>query len=111
VHPKIVVSADSGEALAKRIQAKRRPTNALRGLMRRDGDQAPSGVRRSHPFRSGDVDLDRFLERYAGQNQFRHHVGTTYVAVETGRIIGYVTVAPGQRRLLAPACPDRCSAP
>ncbi len=47
-------------------------------------------------FRSGDVDLDRFLERYAGQNQFRHHVGTTYVAVETGRIIGYVTVAPGQ---------------
>jgi GNAT superfamily N-acetyltransferase len=47
-------------------------------------------------FRSGDVDLDRFLERYAGQNQFRHHVGTTYVAVETERIIGYVTVAPAQ---------------
>ena len=33
-------------------------------------------------FRSGDPDLDRFLHRYAGQNQFRHHVGTTYVAVE-----------------------------
>jgi GNAT superfamily N-acetyltransferase len=47
-------------------------------------------------FRSGDVDLDRFLEQYAGQNQFRHHVGTTYVAVETERIIGYVTVAPAQ---------------
>ncbi len=46
-------------------------------------------------FRSGDADLDGFLEKYAGQNQFRHHVGTTYVAVEEGRILGYATVAPG----------------
>ena len=47
-------------------------------------------------FRCGDIDLDRFLQRYAGQNQFRHHVGTTYVAVQAERILGYVTVAPGQ---------------
>ena len=33
-------------------------------------------------FRSGDPDLDRFLAKYAAQNQFRHHIGTTYVAVE-----------------------------
>ena len=46
-------------------------------------------------FRSGDPDLDRFLQRYAGQNQFRHHVGSTYVAVEGGRILGFATVAPG----------------
>jgi GNAT superfamily N-acetyltransferase len=46
-------------------------------------------------FRSGDTDLDRFLHKYAGQNQFRHHIGTTYVAVEESRIVGYVTVAPG----------------
>src|SRR3989440_13083457 len=45
--------------------------------------------------RSGDADLDRFLQKYAGQNQFRHHIGTTYVAVEGDRIAGYVTVAPG----------------
>src|SRR5258708_6107937 len=32
-------------------------------------------------FRSGDPDLDRFLQRFAGQNQFRHYVGVTYVAV------------------------------
>jgi GNAT superfamily N-acetyltransferase len=44
-------------------------------------------------FHSGDHDLDRFLARYAGQNQFRHHVGVTYVAVEAGRILGYATVA------------------
>jgi GNAT superfamily N-acetyltransferase len=47
-------------------------------------------------FRSGDADLDRFLIKYAGQNQFRHHIGTTYVAEEEGRIVGYATVAPGQ---------------
>jgi len=45
-------------------------------------------------FRSGEADLDRFLVKYAGQNQFRHHIGTTYVAVEAGRIVGYATVAP-----------------
>lgn len=49
---------------------------------------------RSH-FRSGDPELDRFLHRYAGQNQFRHHIGTTYVAADNVRIFGYATVAPG----------------
>lgn len=44
-------------------------------------------------FRSGDPDLDTFLRRYAGQNQFRHHIGTTYVAEEEGRIAGFATVA------------------
>src|ERR1700704_5944837 len=45
-------------------------------------------------FRSGDVDLDRFFARFAGQNQFRLHIGTTYVAVDDeGAIIGYATVA------------------
>lgn len=47
-------------------------------------------------FRSGDPDLDRFFVKYAGQNQFRHHIGTTHVADEGGRIVGYATVAPGQ---------------
>lgn len=47
-------------------------------------------------FRSGDADLDRYFHKYAGQNQFRHHLGTTYVAVEDQRILGFVTVSPGQ---------------
>lgn len=59
-------------------------------------------VRRLRPtddrssFRSGDIELDRFFQRYAGQNQFRHHVGTTYLAVENGKVLGFVTVAPSQ---------------
>jgi hypothetical protein len=59
----------------------------IRGL-REDDDRSR--------FRSGDVDLDRFFHRFAGQNQFRHHVGVTYVAIDGGSILGFVTIAPGQ---------------
>ena len=45
--------------------------------------------------KSGDPDLDVYFLRYAGQNQFRHHIGVTYVAVEGDRILGYATVSPG----------------
>ncbi len=45
-------------------------------------------------FRSGDEALDVYFRRYAGQNQFRYHVGVTYVAVDAGRILGFATVAP-----------------
>lgn len=47
-------------------------------------------------FRSGNIDLDRFFQRYAGQNQFRHHIGTTYVAVPGCQIAGFVTVSSGE---------------
>ncbi|MGH8675788.1 MAG: GNAT family N-acetyltransferase [Burkholderiales bacterium] len=46
-------------------------------------------------FRSGDPDLDRFLQRFAGQNQFRQYIGVTYVAVEEDAVLGFATVAPG----------------
>src|SRR5579862_6356818 len=47
-------------------------------------------------FESGDEALDRFFRHYAGQNQFRHYLGVTYVAVDQGRVLGFATVAPGQ---------------
>ena len=48
-------------------------------------------------FRSGNVDLDRFFIRYAGQNQFRHHIGTTYVAADdAGFIGGFATVSAAE---------------
>ena len=62
----------------------------------------PISIRRLQPsddrsrFRSGNVDLDRFFQRFAGQNQFRHHIGTTYVAVDDGNILGFATVAPSE---------------
>jgi GNAT superfamily N-acetyltransferase len=53
--------------------------------LREDDDRAA--------FRSGDADLDRFFQRFAGQNQFRHHLGVTYVAAEDRTILGFATVA------------------
>lgn len=47
-------------------------------------------------FRSGNIDLDRFFQRFAGQNQFRHHIGTTYVAIDADVIVGFVTVTPSE---------------
>ena len=47
-------------------------------------------------FRSGDEALDLYFHRYAGQNQFRHHIGVTYIAVEEDTILGFITVSPGE---------------
>jgi ribosomal protein S18 acetylase RimI-like enzyme len=47
-------------------------------------------------FRSGDPEIDRFFLRFAGQNQFRHHLGVTYVAVEGAAIRGFVTISAAQ---------------
>ena len=61
-------------------------TVEIRALERSDDRQA---------FSCGDEALDVYFHRYAGQNQFRHHLGVTYVAVEAERILGFVTVSPG----------------
>jgi GNAT superfamily N-acetyltransferase len=45
-------------------------------------------------FQCGDEALDRYFRRYAGQNQFRHYLGVTYVAVDGDSILGFATVAP-----------------
>ena len=44
---------------------------------------------RRDEFRCGDPDLDSFFHRFAGQNQFRYHIGVTYVAVDDATICGY----------------------
>lgn len=47
-------------------------------------------------FYSGNIELDRFFQRFAGQNQFRHHIGTTYVAIADKQIAGFVTISSGE---------------
>ncbi len=58
-------------------------------------------------FASGEPSLDTFIERYAWQNQQRHHLGVTYVAVDdvTRRVVGYFTAA------MAAIAPARMSDP
>lgn len=63
------------------------------------------------PFRSANDDLDRFLHRFAGQNQFRHHIGVTYVAVEGQHILGFVTVAPAHLEVDALPAAERKKLP
>ncbi len=52
---------------------------------------------RKDSFDCGDPQLDEFLVRYAGQNQFVLHSGVTYVAIDdvTRVVLGYLTVAAG----------------
>lgn len=47
-------------------------------------------------FCSGNIELDRFFQRFAGQNQFRHHIGSTYISVLANRITGFATVSTGE---------------
>ena len=46
-------------------------------------------------FESGQADLDHFFWRYAGQNQFRHHIGVSYIATNENTIFGYIVLAVG----------------
>ena len=51
-------------------------------------------------FHRGNIELDRFFLRYAGQNQFRHHIGTSYVAIDEQRgILGFATVTASELTL------------
>ncbi len=56
-------------------------------------------------FRSGDPALDAYFLCYAGQNQFKHHVGVTYVACEGDQICGFVTLSTCT--LVGSSIPDR----
>jgi GNAT superfamily N-acetyltransferase len=46
-------------------------------------------------FSCGQPDLDRFFHHYAGQNQFKLHLATTYVAIIERRVLGFATVTVG----------------
>lgn len=56
-------------------------------LLRRDDDRSD--------FRCGEPAIDRFLQHYAGQNQFRFHLAVTWVAEWRDALAGFATVAAG----------------
>lgn len=63
-------------------------------------------------FSSGNVELDRFFLRYAGQNQFRHHLGATYIAIDEQKaIFGFATVAASEMVATRLPEPDRKNLP
>ena len=50
-------------------------------------------------FDCDDVSLNQYLKQYAKQNQFKHYIGTTYIALLDDIIIGYVSVSSGAIRV------------
>jgi GNAT superfamily N-acetyltransferase len=56
-------------------------------LLRREDDRGS--------FTCGEPALDRFLQHYAGQNQFKLHLAATWVATRDPDILGFATVASG----------------
>jgi GNAT superfamily N-acetyltransferase len=62
-------------------------------------------------FQSGAPELDRFFRQFAGQNQFKYHIGVTYVAVDRGRILGFATIAPGHIEIDDLPVPERKKLP
>lgn len=50
---------------------------------------------RRKEFSCGQPELDNYFHRFAGQGQFRQHVGVTYVAVAGEKLCGFATVAAG----------------
>jgi GNAT superfamily N-acetyltransferase len=50
-------------------------------------------------FSCGNGDLDTFFRRFAGQNQFRHQIGVTYVFADASGVAAFVTVAAHSLKL------------
>ncbi len=50
-------------------------------------------------FDCGTVELNQFLKQFAKQNQFKHYIGVTYVALVDNEIIGYVSVSSNSIRI------------
>lgn len=48
-----------------------------------------------------EANLNQFLKQYAKQNQFKHYIGTTYVAILDGDIVGYISVSSSSIRIEA----------
>lgn len=43
-------------------------------------------------FDCGDSELNNFFKKFASQNQYKHYIGSTYVALIENKIVGYVTI-------------------
>lgn len=44
-------------------------------------------------FDSANYELNHFFQKYASQNQFKHYIGSTYVAMLSNIIVGFITIS------------------
>jgi hypothetical protein len=93
VPPRLGVTTESGERFLERLAKGEEPNQALLELFAEEVE-APSDDRSR--ISSGNPDRDGYFHRFAGQHPFRHHRAVTYVAVDGGDILGFLTVAASE---------------
>ena len=47
-------------------------------------------------FSCSNIELDYYFQKFAGQNQFKNYIGSNYVLVEEGEILGFVSVTTSE---------------
>ena len=47
-------------------------------------------------FSCSNIELDYYFQKFAGQNQFKNYIGSNYVIVEEGEILGFVSVTTSE---------------
>ena len=47
-------------------------------------------------FSCSNIELDYYFQKFAGQNQFKNYIGSNYVIVEEGEILGFASVTTSE---------------
>ena len=50
-------------------------------------------------FSCGNYELDIFFQKFASQNQFKHYIGSTYVALLNHKIVAFATISASSIRV------------
>ncbi len=47
-------------------------------------------------FSCGNIELDYYFQKFAGQNQFKNYIGSNYIIIEDANILGFMSVSTGE---------------
>ncbi len=47
-------------------------------------------------FSCGNIELDYYFQKFAGQNQFKNYIGSNYVVVDNKEILAFASVSTGE---------------
>jgi len=47
-------------------------------------------------FSCGNIELDYYFQRFAGQNQFKNYIGSNYIVIDNSDILGFMSISTGE---------------
>ena len=47
-------------------------------------------------FSCGNIDLDYYFQKFAGQNQFKNYIGSNYIVIDKGDILGFMSISTSE---------------